>query len=456
MSVISWWKRIWSWKRNISEVDDDPTLGELREFVYLDEDSLVSLIASRNGPIAAEIRESSKSMLAAGASGGLAVGSSVVSKANMGFDVSTSSTTGVETTFKLVAQARFKDFYDNEEGILDLSLPEAVVVTEECVPSLERANSLPIARLERGRLVEFELIPRAERMFSVATVFGEIASAIDDAALTSSQKGQFGGGFDYDALFGMQLLKKLQLGLVPIEGHIPGVAVITVDGVDHVIQTPARDSNLHGLDFNIRPLRIVTMAQSSNFWKDFRRVLYSGQPYRVLARVSGPELIEDWNTMPLVDVMKTLEGNAFEPLYRALDELRVSDINTATALTQGGVDRLRGMYGQYALSLVGDSEENSDEFADLREFVRGLEIAGATVSEQQAAFEKVTRFVRDKYPLVEVRDGKGLLALRSAARENFRVGIDGEGVLASSQPVSIRQGEPEVATIEVDMVAMYW
>ena len=114
------------------------------------------------------------------------------------------------------------------------------------------------------------------------------------------------------------------------------------------------------------------------------------------------------------------------------------------------------MYGQYALTLVGDSEENNDEFADLREFVRRLEIAGATVSEQQAAFGKVTRFVRDNYPSVEVPDGKGLHALRSAARGKFRVGIDGEGVLASSQPVSIRQGEPEAATIEVDMVAMYW
>ncbi len=198
------------------------------------------------------------------------------------------------------------------------------------------------------------------------------------------------------------------------------------------------------------------MAQSSNFWKDFRRVLYSGQPYRVLARVSGPELIEDWNTMPLVDVMKTLEGNAFEPLYRALDELRVSDINTATALTQGGVERLRAMYGHYALSLVGDSEENNDEFADLCEFVRGLEIADATVSEQQAIFGKVTRFVRDNYPSVEVPDGKRLHALRSAARGKFRVSIDGEGVLASSPLVSIPQGEREAATIEVDMVAMYW
>ena len=50
------------------------------------------------------------------------------------------------------------------------------------------------------------------------------------------------------------------------------------------------------------------MALSSNFWKDFRRVLYSGQPYRVLARVPGPELIENWNTVTLVDVVLTVFG----------------------------------------------------------------------------------------------------------------------------------------------------
>ena len=52
----------------------------------------------------------------------------------------------------------------------------------------------------------------------------------------------------------------------------------------------------------------MTMALSSNFWKDFRRELYSGQPYRVLARVPGPELIENWNTVTLVDVVLTVFG----------------------------------------------------------------------------------------------------------------------------------------------------
>jgi|GEM_PF-5206907 len=459
MSIVRWWKRRWGKDHEDKAAPETREIGELREFVYLDENSLVSLIASRDGAIADEIKETSKSMLSAGASGGLAVGNNVISKANLGFDMSTSSTSGAETTFKLVAQSRFKAFYDSEsanEAILSLAVLQPVERDDKGSLVVNDKNSLAVKDLRRGTLVEFEMTPEAERMFSVTTIFAEIASALDDTSLTPAEKKNLGAGFQNDAVFGMQLLKKLQLGLIPIEGYVPGLSVITVDHSNYVIQTPETDSPLVDPTYALRPLRIVAMAQSGNFWKDFRRVLYSKQPYRVLARLSGSTLLADWNTMPLVDVMKTLEGNAFEPLYAALDELRTSELNSTTVLDPASIQALRNMYEYYGLQLMKKCAPKKRDSKKLSDFIGKLDISGATAPEQSKAFQEITSFITKNYTPNEPLEGQTLHRLRAQARNKYSIGIDGIAVAETKSSIPVSNTTDESATVEVDLVAMYW
>jgi hypothetical protein len=113
--------RIFNKIRNKHSVDERSSNNDpLREFIYLDEVSLTRLIASQNGVIAEEIKKNNQSLMESGGNvtneHEAPVGSNVMGSVKSGLSVSAnfkaSSTQAVETTFKLVAQSRFKQFIE--------------------------------------------------------------------------------------------------------------------------------------------------------------------------------------------------------------------------------------------------------------------------------------------------------------------------------------------------------
>ena len=52
-----------------------------------------------------------------------------------------------------------------------------------------------------------------------------------------------------------------------------------------------------------RPVYIVGVAEQSLFWKDIRRVLFSGSRFRVLCRVAQDGIQESWTPVKLAHVL---------------------------------------------------------------------------------------------------------------------------------------------------------
>jgi len=55
---------------------------------------------------------------------------------------------------------------------------------------------------------------------------------------------------------------------------------------------------------DVRRLQVVAVAEADLFWRDIRRVLFSGARYTVLARVSRDNIQTEWTPVKLVELLK--------------------------------------------------------------------------------------------------------------------------------------------------------
>ena len=117
MSVVS---RIRNWLRGAKpRRDPENSTGLLREFVYLDEVSVYSILASRKGGIAAEFTESQTASLNSDVGGSLSVGFDAT-KAKLDSKLQASHVQGSQVLRKAIIQTSFKELYDIEQASLAL------------------------------------------------------------------------------------------------------------------------------------------------------------------------------------------------------------------------------------------------------------------------------------------------------------------------------------------------
>ena len=122
MSISS---RVRAWLRRLKPQKAPENLtGLLREFVYLDEVSVYSILASRKGAIATEFTESQTASLNSDVGGSVGVGFGGT-KATFDSKVQAGHVQGSQVLRKAIIQTSFKELYDIEQASLALSPPDA-------------------------------------------------------------------------------------------------------------------------------------------------------------------------------------------------------------------------------------------------------------------------------------------------------------------------------------------
>jgi hypothetical protein len=182
----------WSWRRLRAYQDRK---GELREFVYLDEVSVYSLIASRIGPIAAEFTETQTKTLERGFSGSLSADSGVV-KSELSPRRLDIQTQGSQILRKSTVQTTFKEFFDFEEGTLAFKLPKE----DEEAPEIRSLDDLVEAtkvvkgnkwivdpeKLTRGQLLEVEVQLEAEPIYHLSALISAFRGIFEETVLVNN------------------------------------------------------------------------------------------------------------------------------------------------------------------------------------------------------------------------------------------------------------------------------
>jgi hypothetical protein len=269
--------------------------GQLREFVYLDETSVESLLASLDGEVLTGITESRTKgyelgLSATGAAPGVPVGFSPSAKRSRSITV--------EEQRKSVAQSAFARLRSRHYQSLRL---EAEVGREEKPRRyLDSRTDLDLSTLRRGDLIEVDAVLGAAEVFKVKTVIDSMIGVVNafpemvpGAALAAIRQGAPIGA----------LLGSLSQGLIPIEGVVAGYKSVKFEEREWIVADAIAQA-LVELGGTAQDVIIAGVTLEPLYWQDTRRVLFSHYKYRVLGRLVHDGGRSAWSAVKLSDVLQ--------------------------------------------------------------------------------------------------------------------------------------------------------
>jgi hypothetical protein len=429
--------------------------NELREFVYLDEISVYSLLASRSGPVATDFTETETNSLRGEASGGVTLGAGLA-KAETQALVEASQGTSSQVVRKSSAQTRFKQLLDDEQEALILrATPRGDVPHIEA--GQQPGNIPPMAAtdwvldhelLQRGRLVEIEVELEADEVYKVSETVAAILEIVErDPDLFGISHGA--GLREGVAL--SRLLEQLLVGLVPIRARAAHYRVVPNFGRPLVVH----ERVLEGLSEPpcSEPLYVVGVADAGLFWKDVRRILFAGNQYLAMCRIAHDGLITDWSPIKLADVLATVSpdiaaqlGDVGRGLLPALQGATTPDEGKAV-----GHHKLNATIISYAAELAAAYETTvtESELWTAQLLVPPTIPLPTTTEQRRQVFKPVTTFVGEKAGTTV--DPMLAAQMRGVAQ------MEAEAEPALT-PASVSEDAPETVDffLDVEFIALYW
>ncbi len=363
---MSFWNRFKrKQQQELPAPEPEAERGDLREFVYIDDESVQSLLASRTGAIATDFTDSDTSGTkhTREANAGLKQG-----PVNVGGKANREESTG--TTAQVVrksnAQARFKQLLDSEveELLLRAAPPVALSGTAESpsgaqvVPSFEqmreqhRRHVVAEADIRRGDLFELDIELEAEPIYGVSAAIASLIALFEQAPEMVPED-------DRDNIRQVsavaKMLDRLLGGLVPVRGRAVDYRVLRRGDGDSVIHNSLVAQLSEEERGALQPLVVVGVAEHELFWKDIRRVLFAGHRYTVLARVAVDALPSSWQPIKLVDLVEQVSPELAEMLGSASTEMLASlDETTELTRTDGERTQSQRALDQYRDLLAGE------------------------------------------------------------------------------------------------------
>lgn len=464
----------WSWRRWRAAGQNRHT--PLREFVYLDEVSVYSLIASRLGPIAAEFTNTQTESLQN--QSGISARLGTTGVASAGADNRQISTNSQESQVvrRSMIQTTFREFREYEKERFALSLPESKVdeTPNEVMPNITRwddvlGNEEVLKRhrllfdeeaLGRGALVEVKVALKTHASFQFTAVFEALAGII------AERPDFFGTNADEieDAMFFKRMVDRLLVGLIPLRGVAVDYAVVTLSGRRYIVHRDLYEK-LAGVEPDVGhkvrpvPLHVVGVAEEALFWKDIKRVLFSQAEFLVMCRTSRTGLQDEksWSPMKLGQVI----GSVVPELESKINELSLESIFNGTGTENWAQNEdlaARTALMEYATSLLDDNgcSLGASEVGELYALVAERSGEFGTAEQKFYGFKAIEKYLAGRFDEIEI-DGDEELGRRETALANAGLSYRGNG-LPSKVVESNGEVGPEARALILDteFIAIYW
>lgn len=429
--------------------------AELREFIYLDEVSVISLVAARDGSIRDTITETlsrtaeaEAKVTAAAPIKAMKVGAesrhkltdsssrSVVRKTVIQGTFGDLRTGGSSNAMPVVRENRF--------------LPERLL---GCVASLDDLKKkrkklakhgllTPLDKLQRGDVFEVNVALRPDKMFSFVRGIESMVS------IMQGRDGLFGEGADKveEGTPIAEVIDQFLVGLIPIHGSPINLNLVDIDGESYLI-----DGRVFHAEspFAAKPRswELVAVTEEPSYWKDLRRVLYTGEQFTIYARIINPKLITGWNPVKLAGLMGDISKDVEREILALPDRLAemFDDLEPAPAV------ELDGMFRRFADHLISEFATSPDPESlamAIGEAVLILKSADGDPSIERSAFDAVL------LEFEKLNDGK----LDRERVEELRSLARAAELAAAPTVVPARAAPPgdPVQQLEVEVVAIYW
>ena len=463
--LSSWLRRRWDRRPNKGNLSDR------REFVYLDDISVLSILASRTGSIATEFTETHTASRSSEFNKSLGVGLGVA-KANIGSRTQAGQVDASQVLSRAIIQSSFKDLYDIERSGLALlpAVPDQLPTinsTSDLKGLLDSSEGSALLidphTLHRGELLEVEVELEADPIFQMATIIKTVLELMEEnrELLEGADTAQLP-----EIRSVVRLIESLLADLVPIRGRLVDYAWIRICGRDVLVlqsllcRIPIEERP------KVNPVLLVGVAQRDLFWKDIRRVLFSQARYTVFCRLATGGLEEKWSPVKMAEIFSGIASD-FDEIIQGLGGDLKSALNRSmrSATTGTTTDAPPTVYSEdaqrqepllrkYAESLA--AYHNCDiEPAGIEALTRGVSRARNwldSVDGYRPVFAEVTKSVDDSLGVetpLEVASKLRSEALGRSVREET---LELAGSVATGNPP-----EPRCERfLDSEIIAIYW
>lgn len=451
MTRFSVLRRLWPFRRKRKAAPNQPATRPLREFVYLDEVSLRSLLSSQTGGVTDSTSRETRSSIEAELGSRVEAGAPTIAKSEVSSRFQTSNSSSIQTLRKATVQSWFAELLAvaNLRKIKPVS--EAYRAEDLADIRLQPDPSLAVAAsgLLRGDVIEFEATLEADPVFRLGTMATEFAGMAEDFP------DMFGTAETLGHLRAMlpanKILQRLLAGLIPVRGQARDHVVIEIEGEDYVVHRKL----IEGHKIETRPLELVGVTEHLAYWKDIRRVLFSDGVFTILARISRPGLHDSWTPVKLADLFSQIAPGLVAQISSAsrmpmttaggeTPQVSKADLNLETALK---------LYAKELFDHAGKVPTKA-QMPMLDQLCEARRDRSASVSDQRTAFRQVRDRVSELISLELSAEAD--LRLRTTAREQAGLSLFPTAQAATiSRPAASPDG-PRSRLLDVEIIAVYW
>lgn len=457
MGIRRWWKNWRSRRKRAQAVAEVPERRSLREFVYLDEVSLRSLLVSQKDTIPEDVSRAISVAEEAELTGNVSAGVTTVGKAEAGSRYQTSNSSTVQTSRKAIVQTLFKELRDEKD--LDYALVvrtkpvQRFKSAEEILSTVDSALAVPASCFERGALVEIEVTLEVDPVFKLGTLISEYTAMAEENPAMFEQAGEVGRSMLREAQPINKILQRLLAGLIPIRAQAVRYSVVPAGGREYVVHNDA----IADLDVERRPLEIVGVTEHLGYWKDIRRVLFSSGRFTMLCRVSRDGLQKTWTPVKLADLFREVAPTLVDQINassRAMSGMSTPATDDAHSET---LSKALSFYKDKLLSASGSGLSTTAE-KGLAAIIAELTAEAISPSKQRQAFAKVRDFISDSIGGSTPEGDADLHARQEARKEaglSFFPSLEVQPFAPTSRvPTSCDYGDKRL--LDVEVVAIYW
>ena len=444
-------KKLWLALRDKFRRQKEVSQFQLREFIYLDEVSLQSLLVSLHGELTEKksITDSTSNTRNVGGN----IDTNNLAPLKLGFTAQYQSgkSSATQTETKATVQSWFRELYEtpNILGVQPLEDDAQTITVKssaDIIPGDHPNYCIRSSELQRGTLVELKVALATDPYFNVVTSISEffkLSENISDLNGYSEIKWQ------------IELLQQLLAGLIPIKAEILNYHALKVGDDTYLVhEDKVKVTEVSSSKIKVN---LVGVTELSAYWKDIRRVLFSNQEFRILCRISRPGLVQDWNPIKLLDLF----GSVFsqKEIHNLKETLKLLSYNVDAASTaetdNDANNKMRLALEEYIKSSCkhAGGEIGSDEVKGIIEEVLKGNFDEGSMGDRKVLYEKVDGELASLD--IDVPSD-----IRVTLREgsNKKAGLSHR--LFTSAPSEAKKVEEksvaEELFIEAEIIAIYW
>jgi hypothetical protein len=450
--VIKWIKRVTAKVRGKEAIE-----GPRREFVYLDEVSVYSLLASRRGAIPTELTDTDSETVRS--SVGASLGANTpVGGAGLRSQLEGSRTRGTQVVRKANVQASFKDLVEHETGKMRIhdSVGTAHAPAVASLDDLKQIRDgddtphlVPVAGLARGDLLELEVTLDAESIFQASLMIATMLGFFDEAPeFFSMEPREMAQARGVNRVF-----DELLSGLVPIRGESTRYERIVIDREEFLASKELLNQLTDGVDVDRQPLHIVAVAEAELFWRDLRRVLFSDSSFFVMFRLNADGLRGSWNPVKVVDLLKRYVPSVGAAINHVGSEFLAGVTMGATSVASAQPGKERALVNQYADAVASEAGTNwSEEDTDAVD-LDSLEVDLSSIEQQRKVLAPIVKRLEDRTGQQFDRARLSDLREQLMSQHGYRADSAEHGSRAVPEEGA---GAKQEHLLDSEIVAIYW